>query len=442
MAQRGRRTTLKERIEIGERWEAGETDPEIAAAMDRSVWTVRKWRRKYQREGRAGLFPRIGRPASGALGQFPLELRDRIRETRRENPGWGAATIRAELAKDPYFVGIRLSSRPRIAAFLKQEGFTRKYERHSTLPQPQTAVAQRPHEEWEVDAKGVIAVPVLGSVSLINIGDLVSRLKVDSLPCLNTSHPSTPDYHLILRRAFVQYGLPERISLDHDSVFYDNASASPYPTTLHLWLVALGVEVRFIRKRPPAEHSFIERLHQTIAQQAIAGQEFTVNAALQQRLTDRMDFLNLHLPCRTLGGQPPLVAFPEAHHSGRPYRLEWEKEMLDMQRVYDYLAQGRWFRQVSSQGQFSLGAHRYGIGRDFADQTVEITFDSLTRELICLSEDGKQETRLSVRGLAKSNLMGELSPLLSLPVYQLALPFSLSAWREMMMCNGLTGTTL
>jgi hypothetical protein len=116
--------------------------------------------------------------------------------------------------------------------------------------------------------------------------------------------------------------------------------------------------------------------------------------------------------------------------------------MLDMQRVYAYLAQGRWFRQVSSQGQFSLGAHRYGIGRDFADQTVEITFDSLTRELICLSEDGKQETRLPVRGLAKSNLMGELSPLLSLPVYQLALPFSLSAWREITMCNDLTGTTL
>jgi hypothetical protein len=40
MAQRGRKTTLEERVEMGERWEAGETDPEIAAAMNRSVWTV------------------------------------------------------------------------------------------------------------------------------------------------------------------------------------------------------------------------------------------------------------------------------------------------------------------------------------------------------------------------------------------------------------------
>jgi transposase len=428
--------------EIGERWEAGGSDPETAAAMHRSVWTVRKWRRKYQREGRVGLFSRMGRPASGALGQFPLEIRDRIRQMRQENPGWGASTILAELERNPYFSGIRLPSRSRIAAFLKQEKFTRKYERHSELPQPQTEAAQKAHEEWELDAKGVMEVPGLGPVSLINIGDLASRLKVDSLPCLNTSHPSTPDYHLILRRAFVRYGLPERISLDHDSVFYDNASASPYPTTLHLWLIALDVSVRFIKKRPPAEHSFIERLHQTITQQAIVGQQFTENDALQQRLSDRLDFLNRHLPCRTLDGQPPLVACPEAQHSERTYRLEWEEEMLDMQRVYDYLAQGRWFRQVSSQGQFSLGAHRYGVGRDFADQTVEITFDSQTRELICLSEDGQRETRLPVQGLAKSNLMGELSPLISSPVYQLALPFSLSAWREMVMCNDLTGTTL
>ena len=42
MAQRGRKTALGERIEIGERWECGQTDPEIAAAIGRPVWTVRK----------------------------------------------------------------------------------------------------------------------------------------------------------------------------------------------------------------------------------------------------------------------------------------------------------------------------------------------------------------------------------------------------------------
>jgi transposase len=442
MVQRGRKTTLEERIEIGERWEAGQTDPEIAAAVGRPFWTVRKWRRKYQQEGRSGLVSRMGRPPTGALGQFPLEMRDAVREMREHHSGWGPLTIRTELEDDWRFAGVRLPSRSRIAAFLKQEDFTRKYERHSELPQPQAAEPERAHEEWEVDAQGVIQVLDLGSVSIININDLFSRLKVDSFPCLDTSHPNTLDYQLVLRRAFLRYGLPERVSLDHDSVFYDNASASPYPTTLHLWLIVLGVGVRFIEQKPPAEHSVIERAHQTMNQQAVAGQVFADGSALQQSLSDRSDFLNLRFPSRSLGGQPPLVACPEAQHSGRPYRLEWEEDMLDMQRVYEYLAKGRWFRRTSSQGQFSLGAHRYSVGKRLSNQTLEIIFDSQTRELVCLSEDGSQEVRLAAQGLTKAALMGELSPLVVLPAYQLALPFSRSTWREIMMCNDLTGTTL
>ena len=442
MAQKGRTTSLAERVEIGEQWEAGQKDPEIAAAMGLRVWTVRKWRRKYKKEGRAGLVSYMGRPSTGALGQFPLEIRDTIREMRKEHSGWGPLTIRIELEDDPRFAGLRLPSRPRIAVFLKQEGLTRKYERHSELPQTQAVDPQRAHEEWEMDAQGVVKVSGLGSVSIINISDLFSRVKVDSFPCLDTSHPNTLDYQLVLRRAFVNYGLPERVSLDHDSVFYDNTSPSPFPSMLHLWLIALGIDIRFIEKKPPAEHSVIERGHQTVTQQAIAGQTFADGMALQVNLSARLEFLNTRFPSRSLDGHPPLIAHPEARHSGRPYRLEWEKAMLDMQHVYDYLAQSRWFRRTSLPGQFTLGAQRYGLGKDFANRTLEITFDAQTRELICLSEDGRQEIRLPVRGLTESTLMGELDPLVAQPVYQLALPFSPSTWREMMLANDLTGTTL
>jgi transposase len=441
MAPKGRTTTLAERVEIGERWEAGQKDPEIAEAMGLRVSTVRKWRRKYKKEGRAGLTSRMGRPPTGALGQFPREIRDNIREMRKEHPGWGPLTIRTELADMPHFAGLKLPSRPRIAAFLNQEGLTRKYERHSELPQAQAVDPRRAHEEWEMDAQGVVNVSGLGSVSIINISDLFSRVKVDSFPCLNTSHPSTQDYQLVLRRAFLNYGLPERMSLDHDSVFYDNASASPFPSMIHLWLIALGIDVRFIEKRPPAEHSVIERGHQTVAQQAIAGQTFADGAALQASLSERLDFLNTRFPSRSLNGHAPLAAHPEAQTSGRPYRLEWEEAMLDMQRVYEYLAQARWFRRTSSPGQFSLGAHRYGLGKDLANQTLEITFDAETHELICLPEDGREEIRLPIHGLTKSALMGELSPLIAQPAYQLTLPFSPSSWRELMLANDLTGTT-
>ena len=442
MARHGQTTSLAERVEIGERWTTGQKDPEIAVAMNLPVWTVRKWRRKYQRAGRSGLSSRLGRPPTGALGQFALELRDTVRDMRESHPGWGPITIRMELAGMPYFAGLKLPSRPRIAAFLNQERLTRKYERHTKLPQPQAMAARRAHEEWEMDAQGVMKVSEVGAVSIINISDLFSRVKVESFPCIGTSHPSTQDHQLVLRRAFVQYGLPERISLDHDSVFYDNVSLSPFPTVLHLWLIALGVEVRFIDKPPPAEHAVIERSHQTVTQQAIAGQHFSDGAALCDSLAQRLDFLNTRYPSRSLGSLPPLVAHPAASHSRRLYRLEWEEDLLDMQRVFAYLTRCRWFRRSGPLGVFSLGSYRYGVGKAFANQTFEVTFNAQMVEWICLPEDGPPALCLPAQGLTKSALMGELSPLMACTTYQMALPFSQAAWREMMLANELTGTTL
>ncbi len=235
--------------------------------------------------------------------------------------------------------------------------------------------------------------------------------------------------------------MPEQVSFDHDSVFYDNASASPYPTGLHLWLIALGISVRFIEQKPPVEHSVIERSHQTIEKQALDGQFFTDQLMLEKNLSDRREFLNASYPSRSLKGKAPLEAYPEARHSQREYRIEWEEKILNMGRVFEYLSKGRWFRQTSSQGQFSLGANRYNIGYSFPKQTLEITFDRQSHEFLCLSEDGKKEFRFSPKGLTKAEIMDELNPLTTLPEYQLRLPFSMDAWREAMTATKIRGTT-
>lgn len=150
MAQRGQMTTLAQRLEIGERSEAGQTDPEISEAMGRSVWTVRKWRRIYQREGRQGLASRMGRPPIGALESFPPEIKETIRQMRQAHPSWDPQTIGAEMETDSRFTGQKLPSRSRIAAFLKQEGLTRPYERHSELAQPKV---EAPKPVFDIERK-------------------------------------------------------------------------------------------------------------------------------------------------------------------------------------------------------------------------------------------------------------------------------------------------
>ena len=50
-------------------------------------------------------------------------------------------------------------------------------------------------------------------------------------------------------------------------------------------------------------------------------------------------------------------------------------ELLDLSRVYAYLAKGRWFRQVSQVGTISLGQQTYGLGVAWKREQVDITFD-------------------------------------------------------------------
>jgi hypothetical protein len=166
------------------------------------------------------------------------------------------------------------------------------------------------------DGRGIriMRVEGVGKVSLISIVDVVSRLKAESYPGLETTNPALPDYQLTLRRAFLTYGLPQTLTLDHGTVFSDNTTPSPFPTRLHLWLLALGVQVRFTRKRCPTDHAIIERTHQTMTAQALLGQTYPSHSALWAGLDERREVLNHHLPSRTLARKAPVEAYPQALH--------------------------------------------------------------------------------------------------------------------------------
>jgi hypothetical protein len=275
----------------------------------------------------------------------------------------------------------------------------------------------------------------------VNIVDVVSRLKAESYPHLWGKGLSWEDYQLALRWAFVQYGLPERLSLDHDSAFFDNTSPSPYPSRLHLWLVALGIDVVFIQQPPPRQHARIERAHQTMTAQTLTGQHWSSQPALWHGLDQRRRFLNERYPSRSLAGRAPLQAFPQALHSGRAYQPEWEAELLDLHRLDRFLARGRWLRETNLHGEFWLGLQRYNAGTAAARTTQQITFDPPSREFVAQTVGGENLRRFAAKGLSRVDLMGELLPLSHLPVYQLTLPFSREDWRRLELTRLLEDTT-
>jgi hypothetical protein len=430
MPQRGQQTTLQERVQIRDLAAAGYSDPEIAAVLTRPVATVRKWRRIAQRQTRPDLTSRFGRRTTGALSTFPAELQAHIRHLRETHRGWGADTILVELQRDARWQQQRLPSAARIAVFLKEAGLTRTYQKRHPVAQPPVDAPTQPHEEWQLDAQGAMTVAGVGTVSVINVVDVVSRVKVESYPDVGRTQPTMADYQLTLRRAFTSFGLPERITFDHGTSFIDHTSASPFPTLLHLWLIALGIVVLFTRKRRPTDHAVVERTHQTLAAQALVGQTYADGDALWAALDARREVLNTALPTRALGKQPPLTAYPEAVHSGRTYRPEWEGALLDLGRVDAYLAQGEWFRQTNCHGEFWLGQQRYSVGRKHAKQEVAVGYDPQTRELVARPGGGATALRFPIKGGSMADLMGELSLMLAGPGHQLALPFTREAARQ------------
>lgn len=166
--------------------------------------------------------------------------------------------------------------------------------------------------------------------------------------------------------------------------------------------------------------------------QVLEGQSWSDADALWEGLDQRREMLNGHLPVRTMDRQAPLLAYPASVHSRRPYQPAQEPELLQLERLYRYLASGRWFRRTSSGGHFSIGAQRYPTCWRWHSKTIEITFDAPTLSLVCTLEGGTEAPiRVPVQGLSKAELMGELSEFKRLPDFQLSLPWSADNWRSL-----------
>lgn|GEM_PF-1810892 len=128
------------------------------------------------------------------------------------------------------------------------------------------------------------------------------------------------------------------------------------------------------------------------------------------------------------------------YRRGRAYSPEREAELLEVQRVYSDLAKHKWFRRTTDRGQFELGTYRYNLGSAWGKQTVQITFEPQTVELICVSEDGQRTARQRALGLTRDDWMGDWQ-LDTLPAYQLGFPWSAPACRMAALLEEWAGTT-
>jgi len=173
-----------------------------------------------------------------------------------------------------------------------------------------------------------------------------------------------------LQSAFEAWGLPDAIRFDNGRPWGNPVHR--VPTSLALWLVGLGIGVIYGRPRQSTDNAVVERSH-GVFEGWVEPETCEDVIDLQQRLNYFADLQRTRYP--RFEGHSRVEAYPQLLHPRRLYQREWDEAVWQQQRIYDYLAQFRWTRQVEKNGRITLLTHEYWVGRDFAQQKVTAWFD-------------------------------------------------------------------
>ena len=111
------------------------------------------------------------------------------------------------------------------------------------------------------------------------------------------------------RIAFTEWGLPEAIQTDRDTIYVDS-DQSPFPNRIVLWWVGLGIEHRLIPRRTPKRNGTVERSHRTLKERTLENQTFDSAEALQKQVDADWQELN-----QNVHPAPGVVT------DNRPYKL-------------------------------------------------------------------------------------------------------------------------
>jgi hypothetical protein len=357
------------------------------------------------------LEPRMGRPRCGVLGSFPEDVRKQIDHLRPTKEGWGAATIRVEMSLMADFDTISLPSERSICYSLKERGRCRTYYNPEVLASEACIVATAPHDVWQMDAEGNKLVNSVGMVSFLNIKDVFSKTYIGSIPCVlpgNFNHLTKKHYQWALRLAFREWGLCNKLQVDHESIFYENSTKTPFPTSFHLWALGIGIPLCFTPGGKPFKQGAVEKSHQTMHTQVCAGRTYPDEEALFISSQQRRQRLNYHIPCRTLDKKAPLKVFPETKQPIRLYDPQKEESLFDIARIYDYLDGGKWYRKIGRNKIFTLGAKQYSIKDATPNTDIIITFDRQDKYFHCIDANGSTIADLQPKGLSFKELSGNL----------------------------------
>ena len=194
-----------------------------------------------------------------------------------------------------------------------------------------------------------------------------------------------------------RWGFIQCFRFDNGRPFGDPTRQSLSPCALHL--IALSCQVFFNPARSPTANAKVERTQGTTGRWADAA-NCADHRAFQQALDYAVRAQRELLPTRVCQGRTRAERFPALFQNLRRYH----STDFDIQRVYRFLAQGTWYRKISSQGVAQVFGQVCRIGRHYRSQQVSVKFDPVQVAWLFRDENGSTIAVCPAQNLNEQNI--------------------------------------
>jgi transposase InsO family protein len=257
-----------------------------------------KWIARYVADGAAGLAERSSRPRHSPQATAASVARA-IVALRQRYPTWGGKKILAVLReREPTWAWPAVST---ASDLLKRAGLVTA--RHRRRPvghrRYQATPVTAPNQVWTADFKGQFRTRDAQLCYPLTICDAYSRylLRCDGLPA-----PTTAATMAMFWRAFLEFGLPERIRTDNGEPFA--AASLGRLSRVSVWWIRLGIYPELIAPASPQQNGAHERMHRTLKAETTRPPAAN-RRGQQQRFGAFRRCYNADRPHEALNQQPP-----------------------------------------------------------------------------------------------------------------------------------------
>lgn len=338
-------TVESRRLFIGACEEAGFGLAELCRQFGISRKTGYKWLDRHRIEGDRGLCDRSRRPHH-IVRTTPADVEEALVAMREAHPQWGARKLRCVLARGgmtppPERTANRILQRHGLVENRRSPEAVMRFER------------SRPNALWQMDHKRAIhgawarrAVPLV-------VEDDCSRYLVGLRSLPDKGLDSTWSS---LWAIFGEFGLPEAILDDNDSVFHGPSG----PSQLEARLMRLGILPMHGRAYHPQTQGKVERLQGTLEREVLRDGHFTSQEDLQSGFDRFRQVYNFERPHEALGMDVPASRY-------RPSARRRPKQVPPME-----YPSGATLRAAQKDGWISWKGWRVEVGTGLCGERVEV----------------------------------------------------------------------